>query len=260
MSDDFADFAREQDETRSTWLPPLAWSLIVLLAFLAFELTAQPAISAVVLCCKFGWNDLKTGVWLRRRDPWPARGRACSWFCWAWGLTKVALAAFVCGILVVVLEAILEGNGAGQRGLPPHSFIGAITLLLIAMPVETLIATVGCVVARKAQVRVWIGNPLHRARETGQWPPLFPLLRLDNVHNGAVWARAAMIAVLIAINLTLSVIVALALHPVIGVFAFGAGLVAAIALTRGAVASDPRECWGADCDFDAQTYDAADEN
>jgi hypothetical protein len=243
MSDDFADSLREPDDARSTWLPPLAWSLFILLALIAFELTAQPAVSAVVLCCKFGWNDLRTGVWLRRRDPWPARGRACSWFCFAWALAKIALAAFVSAEVVFVLIHVIERNGPAPVN-PPNSFIGVALLLLIAMPVAAFFAAVGCVVARRGRIRVWIDPSLHRARETGHWPPEFTEPRQDDLSNRAAWARAAMLAVMFVLNLTLCVVLVLAFHPVLSIVVGGAGLIATIALCTNTVARHPAECWG----------------
>src|SRR5205823_1721793 len=44
-----------------------------------YELTTQPALGAVAVCLKFGWEDFRTARWLRRRDPNRRRGRACFW-------------------------------------------------------------------------------------------------------------------------------------------------------------------------------------
>ena len=71
----------------SVWNRALVWSTLALVAWVGFELTAQPAVVAAVFCSKVGWNDFLTAVWLRRRDPHPGRGRACSWFCLSAGVT-----------------------------------------------------------------------------------------------------------------------------------------------------------------------------
>lgn len=243
MSDDFADTLRDSnDDAHSTWLPPLAWSLFILLAFLAFELTAQPAVSAVVLCCKVGWSDLRTGLWLRRRDPWPARGRACSWFCFAWGLAKISVVAIVSGMAIFVLVHAMEGNGPAPVK-PPHSLIGVMLLLLTAIPVAAFLAAAGCIVARSHRIRVWIDPSLNRARENGHWPPEFTEIRQDGLSNRAAWARASMLGVLVALNLTLCVVLALVHQPVLAIVVGVTGLSATITLCTNTVANNPVECW-----------------
>src|SRR5436853_170122 len=82
----------------------LVWSTLALVAWVGFELTAQPAVVAAVVCSKVGWSDFLTAVWLRRCDPQRGRGRACSWFCLAAGVTKMVVAAFA---LTMVISAVL---------------------------------------------------------------------------------------------------------------------------------------------------------
>ena len=69
------------------WNRALVWSTLALVAWVGFELTAQPAVVAAVVCSRCGWKDLLTALWLRRRDPHRGRGRACSWFCLSAGVT-----------------------------------------------------------------------------------------------------------------------------------------------------------------------------
>ena len=61
------------------WQRHLTLPGLLALGWLIFEATSQPALAVVVVCVKFGWNDLLTAYWLRVRDPEPGRGRACFW-------------------------------------------------------------------------------------------------------------------------------------------------------------------------------------
>ncbi|MGI9427436.1 MAG: hypothetical protein ACR2NM_02180, partial [Bythopirellula sp.] len=66
-------------------LPPTAFDrlllpLLLLLAWLAFELTANATLSLVLACLKFGMNDFRTAAWLWQADPHRSRARACAAF------------------------------------------------------------------------------------------------------------------------------------------------------------------------------------
>src|SRR5947209_18895965 len=61
------------------WHGPFTWTGLLAVGWVLYELTAQPAVGAVAVCLKFGWEDFRTALWLRRRDPDRRRGRACFW-------------------------------------------------------------------------------------------------------------------------------------------------------------------------------------
>ncbi|MSR57973.1 MAG: hypothetical protein EXS05_09895 [Planctomycetaceae bacterium] len=248
----------------SLWPTPFLWLAFAVVAFVAFELTAEPAVSVVVMCCKFGWNDVLTAFWLRRNDPWRGRGRACFWFCLASAATKVVLTAFVLIMLVVyILHAALgprPGNGAADA---PATFIAASVVLMSGMPLVTLFGVIGCLSARKHGVRVWIDASLHSARRDGRWPP-----EVTGQQNFANPTRLMMMGGLslgipcIAVPLAGLLIWALAFAfwpaPGVGgrtamlcagavlvVVADGIGLWMIARHTRGVVANHPAECWNA---------------
>ena len=48
---------------------PFTWLGLLALAWIIVELTHQPALGAVAVCLKFGWEDFRTARWLYNTDP-----------------------------------------------------------------------------------------------------------------------------------------------------------------------------------------------
>jgi hypothetical protein len=128
----------------------LFWSITALAGWLAFDLSAEPAVAAAVLCCRFGWNDLLTAVRLRRCDPDRARGRAISWFYLASGTMKVSLSA--CAVTALIAEVVVfierRRPQPNPNALMPDAIWGSLLLMAIAMPLAALLALVGIISAR----------------------------------------------------------------------------------------------------------------
>ena len=81
--------------------------MLVGLAFLVFELTADPSLAVVLGCLKFGTADMRVARWLRRADPDSVRGCACSWF-------YVVLAIMRIGFMAVaIMFVFFVATGAG---------------------------------------------------------------------------------------------------------------------------------------------------
>ncbi len=81
MSDEVLELNSDVEPPRSrAWLSRLTWPLLSLAALPVFELTADLALTSVILCSKFGLENLLTGIWLWRTDPKAGRGAACFWF------------------------------------------------------------------------------------------------------------------------------------------------------------------------------------
>ena len=70
----------DSQRRESRLVPGLVWFILISTGWVLFELTANPALSAVVACLKFGWNDSLTARWMRRTDPNRARGGTYFWF------------------------------------------------------------------------------------------------------------------------------------------------------------------------------------
>src|SRR2546421_118232 len=97
------------------WHGAFTWTGLLVVGWVLYELTAQPALGAVAVCLKFGWEDFRTARWLRRRDPDRGRGRACFWLYVGNGLWKTALVALVILFAMVVAVRV----AARRRGQAP---------------------------------------------------------------------------------------------------------------------------------------------
>ncbi len=162
----------------SRLLSRLAWSIFGLLALLVFELTADPALAACVLSTKFGWKNVLTANWLRKRDPARGRGLACFWFELMIGALKILIGTFASSVAIVATFVVWLGNNKGARApawvdqLLTAWFSGAFTVLGVTVISLGLLGCAGCVFARRHRVKVWISPSLHAMRRADQWPPL----------------------------------------------------------------------------------------
>src|SRR6478672_3123529 len=121
---------------------PWFWPVLLAIAFLVYELTAQPGLGAAIACTKFGWDDFLTARWLRRRDPDRRRGRASFWLFVAAGLWKTAVTGVVVLFVVAFLEAAWRRQhpppAGGQAPPPSAALAGALAAALVGFTLSTL--------------------------------------------------------------------------------------------------------------------------
>jgi len=228
------------------------WPIVSLAALLAFELTASPTFSAILICCHFGLDDALTGVWLWRSDPHRGRGRACAWFSFARAVTRTLAAAFALLMLLVTVTAQLAQKAPRGPANIPSGFWGIAILMTIGLPLATLLSLIGCLSAHRHAVKVWLDPGLHDSRRGRQWP-----VSIQGVHNLADMPYLLMIAVLLTIGLTPVITALVFLLPrngprpgfdmaVLGVVLAVCVTVLSLLLrwTNQARARLPFECWG----------------
>ncbi|MGC8639697.1 MAG: hypothetical protein ACP5XB_07430 [Isosphaeraceae bacterium] len=161
------EWARSTDHSRRS--ETIGWLLMVGLAFLVFELTADSSLAVVVGCLKFGTPDLKVARWLRRADPDRVRGRTCSWFYVTLAVVRVGFTAFfLMGVLFAVAGA---GNPQGQIG---RQTISALIVLLACFTGAAIASWVAVASALLGGVRVWMDATVKSAVQSGCWPPVVP--------------------------------------------------------------------------------------
>lgn len=167
--------ARARDEGRTArWHSPLTWSALIVAGWTLYELTTQPALAAVVICLKFGWEDFRTAFWLRRSDPYQARAKACFALYVASGLWKTAITATIMFFAIAVATAITER--AGPRPQPgkvdvPLTFIGSLVTALIGYVLLAVATCRALWLSLRHGIKLWLNSAVHRARRQGLWPP-----------------------------------------------------------------------------------------
>lgn len=145
----------------------VGWPFLLLFGWVVFDLTADAALTALVICAKFGWNDWLTARWLRKTDPVHARAVACAWFYRASAIWKIALAATVGMFLLIFIEIAFLGRQAPGREwafVACEAFFG----FLFA----TLLTTIASISAWRSGQRVWLAREMHLMRRLRIWPPL----------------------------------------------------------------------------------------
>jgi hypothetical protein len=154
----------------SRWRFPFTWLGLLALAWVIVELTHQPALGAVAVCLKFGWEDFLAARWLLRRDPdaWRRRGTFLLYL--AWGLWKTALVAF----LMCVGFAVVAPRQAVPAAPAPAAllaFLGTFLTTLAGFALSSLLTGAAVACAWRGGVRLWLDGAVHRARRLDCWPP-----------------------------------------------------------------------------------------
>jgi hypothetical protein len=182
----------------SKWVLPM----LVVLGILIYEVTSQPGIGVAVLCLKFGWEDFRTGFWLRRADPERRRGSACFWLFMSLGMLKTAITG---SILMFVFVFAFVPRGANP---PPEQFVAAAVTAMSGFLLCTIATGVALFKAWRGRIRLWVSGCVHQARRENAWPALF-------ARNGeANQARAVVLTALITIAIPLLLILIFLLMPV----------------------------------------------
>ena len=93
------------DESPRRWATPVSWLTLLAGGWALFELTHSPALASVLICCRFGWEDVRAAGWLWRCDPIPWRRGACVALYLAWGVWKMAVIASVIILILLIAYA-----------------------------------------------------------------------------------------------------------------------------------------------------------
>ena len=155
-------------------LAHLPWWLILTVAFVVTELTAHPAIGVGVLCLKFGWDDFRTALWLRRRDPNRRRGAVCSWFYLSSGLWRVFLWSFSLMLVAIMFLMATEppqARGPNRDLVMPPEVITCLCMCLASFAVATIFTVLSVGFAWRRRIKVWISGTISRSRRLNEWPP-----------------------------------------------------------------------------------------
>jgi hypothetical protein len=244
----------------------LAWLLVGLLALVVFEVTADPALTVVVGCIKFGWDELATARWLRWTDPDRPRGRVTSLFYAAWSLWRITgIAVVMMLVAVFALGPLLEMRRARGVNVPnvPSEFISATIVALLGLVTTCLTSALALFSARWNRIKAWVGPEAKLAWRSGTWPPrsIEGKTGQTNLANRLILAVVVTVAVpLILVLLILASYLMLGppqpgpigaarsmwftLFTVLVLVVVPIGLILTIgSLARHVVATSPEECW-----------------
>jgi hypothetical protein len=253
----------ETDVPRRRWGGHLTLPMLLLLGWLLYELTAQPALGVAAVCLKFGWEDFRTAGWLRRRDPDRRRGRAAFWLYTASGLWKSAITASVMIFAFAFVKGLQEANrapaprGQPRDGIPPQ-VIGALLTAFGSYVLSTLATCAALFLALWYRLKLWLDAGVHRARRDNLWPPPDdPAPRTNKAGRVVLTALiltiftggfAALVAVAVGVSgRQLDAFGLLLVLAVLVLLMFGvpvAILVGRDLLARRVFAAAPSECWG----------------
>ena len=169
----------EQEDAAGAHRTTQAWGLMLLLGWVAFEVTAQPRYGIAVTCSKFAWNDLLSGLWWRRVDPIRGRGLVGLFLCLSRGVFKWAGATLAtCMLLMTFLDA--RGPQALQQ-----SWVLSFAIGIVLVVIASLLSGVAVATSLASGSQLWIDRGLTASRRRDQFPSL---------PEGSNTARAMVIA------------------------------------------------------------------
>jgi len=235
-----------------TLLDRALWPACLILAWFAFELTANATLSLAVACLKFGSNDFRSAWWLWQSDPHRRRADACAMFYVASGIWKTALMPLFFAGSISIAWALYS-----PQALRPHHPMtiqlqkamlvgaGGAALLVVAVAAAVILSLT-------AKWRIWVHPNLHRSRREGRWPPSFSPAAAAAPNQASIIMLTAIFALILIGPVLTSQLIGFfnlpgAMHtllilsiafgyPMFGVFCFG--------LLRGKLFADSAwECW-----------------
>lgn len=238
MEMDRTEYQHEEEEQvePSVFRWPLGWGVMLAVGWFVFELTAEPRFGLAATCTKLMWNDIKTGIWWLKRDPWRQRG-VC-------GMTLLGIRATAkYAFTLIAIGFVMSGLVEREKKLEDTTF--AFTVLtggfaLALWMVTGFFITILCVMGG---VRLWIDGSLHQSRKRDEFPPegrgwnqsawLLLGTRLGEIMIGA--CVLAMTAERLNLNVPEGIaLIACGLIPL---------LMGQFLVSRRIIAKTPEQCW-----------------
>jgi hypothetical protein len=158
------------DDGASTWKRRTVRQVLIVLAFVVFQMTAGLAAGLTVAVFSFGIRDVRTALRLWKFDPNRDRGRVCSWF----------YLAYSCWCVMVAVVSLLFFFGLcneDRRYHPsaPNLFSNEIAacaiILLFCMSVGIWASCIGVGLAMRRRIKVWVDPRLRLSLAANCWPP-----------------------------------------------------------------------------------------
>lgn len=227
------------------------WLIVFAISVGVFALTYSPLLAMTLPYLRAGWPAFQTACWLRKADPWPARGRVGFYF----HLAMAGFRAAVAGVVALVLMVVIEQNLQRQADL--NQVMIALCVIMAGAGLSFSFGGWGTVIALRNRVRIFVVSDLKHFCH-GDFSQIARLPTLKFHLNPANYVMAVALA---APTLTLwFVAVLLAMpkpdvrDPPVGAFGLlllslpvlGILIIALLIFLSGRmIARTPLECWGA---------------
>ena len=230
------------------------WLIVFSISVGVFALTFSPLLAMTLPYLRAGWPAFQTGFWLRKADPWPARGRVGFWF----HLAMAGFRAAVVGVFTLVATMVI----AQQLQRDPDFTQGMIALgvILAGVVLSFSFGWWGTVIAMRHGIRIFVISDLKRlcqgdffqfvrlpVRSYPVNPATYVMAVAIAAPSLALWFAAMLLAMpqpgepdLQGLQMSRAMLL-LALLPVLGVLI----IVLLIFLSQRMIAQSPLECWGA---------------
>jgi hypothetical protein len=156
MSHGEAELVGEEEQRPARSKGLIAWSVLLFVAFLIYEITARPAFGIVILCSKFGWDTFLTGYWLWRIDPNRSRGMTFFWFHAALALIRILYVGF---LLFILLSFVSAQAAAFQQAGFAREAIMALGVAAVGIILFVVAVLLGFWSAFRAPFKIWLAYP-----------------------------------------------------------------------------------------------------
>lgn len=206
-------------------------------------LTLNPLFAALFPYVRASWPALKTAFWLKKRDPWRARGTAGLYF----HLCMALFWADVWAMIFVAATQIISGQPKNDHELIP--MVIAAVILMVSAILSVIFSWIGMVVALRNGVKIFVVSNLCRLCH-GDFAAAAK--RESSVFNPAIILIAFGTAIpLVMAGLLASFLVARQFEDFIGFVLLGSLIITVVlcllsynALSSRIAAKSPAECWG----------------
>jgi hypothetical protein len=234
------------------WRLPFSWMGMILLAWMVFEVTRSPALGAVCICLKFGWDDARTAWWLFRRDPDHYRARTLLCLYLAWAIWKVAVVGFVMSLaFAAVVPRRMPLPAAPPQAL--LAFVSTFLTAVIGFLSAGLLTLMALLLAWVGRCRLWLDSGVRRARRFDYWPPTPFCLGRTNYLPYVILSTIILVLLLAVITLGIAGArgrVGVAAFFILSIFSPVIVLLLRESLVHRVGAETPQECWPEEWDVE----------
>lgn len=161
----------ERGKSQEGWLSKY-WIFWLVLAFVVYETTSQPAWAILIACIKVGLGEFGMAGWLIRYDPDRTRVLAKAFIYISHGLWKIALTGGIVGIGVMIIMQIVQPNGGPGMLQVLRGVGGALFALLVGFLLSTFFTIVACLLAVCTGAKLYVGSAVDAAKDGHYWPPV----------------------------------------------------------------------------------------